>query len=348
MKTKTALLSAAAALFLLNASGAAASDGWYLSIEGGANWVQDWKAKQLFTSGGSPATQDLGTMSFDNGWAILAAVGYGRGNWSAEFEAGYRKNDADTFTHTGFSPDTQSAELKEASFMANLLYSYPVASKLVLSVGAGAGADYAKLDLTSSGTPSEDSSWSLAYQGLARASYSVGPKSEIFLSYRYFRASNPDFDMRPELNSTLSGEDFVKHTATIGFRYHLGVPGIAAPAAPDTPAANVAPSEFIIFFGHNKSDLTKAALNVVREAASTAKDLGIANVRIVGHADRSGSSDYNQALSMRRANVVRGALVSEGVADASIAVDGKGEAEPLVPTADGVREPQNRRVNISF
>jgi outer membrane protein OmpA-like peptidoglycan-associated protein len=71
-------------------------------------------------------------------------------------------------------------------------------------------------------------------------------------------------------------------------------------------------------------------------------------VKLVGHADRSGSDTYNQALSLRRANAVKGALVREGVSESMIAVDGRGESEPMVPTADGVREPQNRRVNISF
>jgi outer membrane protein OmpA-like peptidoglycan-associated protein len=87
---------------------------------------------------------------------------------------------------------------------------------------------------------------------------------------------------------------------------------------------------------------------VIRQAASAAKENGIANVKLVGHADRSGSDNYNQALSLRRANTVKSALVREGVSESTIAVDGRGESEPLVPTADGVREPQNRRVNISF
>ena len=51
---------------------------------------------------------------------------------------------------------------------------------------------------------------------------------------------------------------------------------------------------------------------------------------------------------MRRANAVKGALVSEGVNANTIALDAKGESDPMVPTADGVREPQNRRVNINF
>ena len=69
---------------------------------------------------------------------------------------------------------------------------------------------------------------------------------------------------------------------------------------------------------------------------------------VVGHADRSGSDAYNQKLSLRRGTAVKGALVSEGISGGAISVSGKGESDPMVPTADGVREPQNRRVHISL
>jgi outer membrane protein OmpA-like peptidoglycan-associated protein len=67
---------------------------------------------------------------------------------------------------------------------------------------------------------------------------------------------------------------------------------------------------------------------------------------VTGHADRSGSDAYNMALSLRRANAVKDQLVREGIAANQIVVVGRGESQPLVPTADGVREPQNRRVEI--
>ena len=69
-------------------------------------------------------------------------------------------------------------------------------------------------------------------------------------------------------------------------------------------------------------------------------------VGVTGHADKSGSDAYNMALSLRRANNVKDELVRDGVPAASIVVVGRGESQPLVPTADGVREPQNRRVEI--
>lgn len=89
-------------------------------------------------------------------------------------------------------------------------------------------------------------------------------------------------------------------------------------------------------------------MDVVKEAAAAAKKSGSASIMITGHTDRSGSDAYNQALSTRRADTVKSALVTEGIPEAGIAIDAKGESSPLVPTEDGVREPQNRRVNINL
>ena len=67
---------------------------------------------------------------------------------------------------------------------------------------------------------------------------------------------------------------------------------------------------------------------------------------LTGHADRSGTSRYNQRLSRERADAVRQRLIRLGIGANDIAVFAKGESEPLVATSDGVREPQNRRVEI--
>jgi len=74
--------------------------------------------------------------------------------------------------------------------------------------------------------------------------------------------------------------------------------------------------------------------------------MAVTRIELTGHADRSGAPAYNQTLSEKRGAAVRNALVHLGIPAADITVIGKGEASPLVPTADGVREPQNRRVEI--
>ena len=72
----------------------------------------------------------------------------------------------------------------------------------------------------------------------------------------------------------------------------------------------------------------------------------VTRIEVGGHTDTSGTAAYNQALSVRRAQAVSNELVRLGVPREAITVQGYGETRPLVPTADGVREPQNRRVEI--
>ena len=67
-----------------------------------------------------------------------------------------------------------------------------------------------------------------------------------------------------------------------------------------------------------------------------------------GHTDDVGREAYNEMLSMRRANAVRAALVALGIDESALMVAGQGEFEPIIPTEDGMREPQNRRVSITL
>ncbi|MDB5359162.1 MAG: hypothetical protein JWO51_459, partial [Rhodospirillales bacterium] len=69
-------------------------------------------------------------------------------------------------------------------------------------------------------------------------------------------------------------------------------------------------------------------------------------INVTGHTDTVGSAKYNQALSERRAAAVKQQLITDGVPSAEIATSGVGKSGLLVPTADGVREPQNRRAEI--
>ncbi|MFA6022404.1 MAG: OmpA family protein, partial [Rhodospirillales bacterium] len=96
----------------------------------------------------------------------------------------------------------------------------------------------------------------------------------------------------------------------------------------------------------NKSDITPEASKIITQAVDTAKKGGSSRVELTGHADRSGPDKYNMALSLKRANAVKATMVKQGIPADQISVVGKGETAPLVQTPDGVREPQNRRVEI--
>jgi hypothetical protein len=119
-----------------------------------------------------------------------------------------------------------------------------------------------------------------------------------------------------------------------------------AVSAPPPPPPAQAP-QFMVFFDWDRSDLSQQALATIGQAASAYRTSGNAHITAIGHTDTSGPNDYNMALSLRRANAVKRALVQDGVPAAAIDVVGKGESEPLVQTGDGVREPQNRRVVIA-
>ena len=94
-------------------------------------------------------------------------------------------------------------------------------------------------------------------------------------------------------------------------------------------------------------DLTEALKRSLGGKGQAAAKAGNkTRIGVTGHTDRAGSDAYNMALSLRRANAVKDQLVREGIPAAGITVVGRGESQPLVPTADGVREPQNRRVEI--
>ncbi len=116
-------------------------------------------------------------------------------------------------------------------------------------------------------------------------------------------------------------------------------------AAPPPPPPAQAPT-YMVFFDWDRANLTPQAMSTIRQAAQTYKSTGSARISAIGHTDLSGPPNYNMALSLRRANAVKDALVGEGVPASAIETAGRGESQPLVQTADGVREPQNRRVEI--
>jgi outer membrane protein OmpA-like peptidoglycan-associated protein len=108
------------------------------------------------------------------------------------------------------------------------------------------------------------------------------------------------------------------------------------------------PGPFIVFFDWNKSDITAEASSILDNAANAFATTGQARVQLAGHADKSGKDEYNVGLSQRRADAVKAYMAGKGVPDTAVATEAFGESKPLVDTADGVREPQNRRVEITY
>jgi outer membrane protein OmpA-like peptidoglycan-associated protein len=113
------------------------------------------------------------------------------------------------------------------------------------------------------------------------------------------------------------------------------------PPAPPPPA-----KEWMVFFDTDSTKLSPQASTTITEAANVAKSTANAKVAVTGFTDTEGSAAYNQALSVRRANAVKNALVSNGVSPQSISVSGDGKQGLLVPTPDQTKDANNRRVKI--
>ena len=104
----------------------------------------------------------------------------------------------------------------------------------------------------------------------------------------------------------------------------------------------------MVFFDWGKLDIQRdyaTALDKIAEAASANPD---ARILIEGHGDRAGSALSNRHASLQRAQIVRDHLIGLGVPATRIEVRAWGEERPLIATADGVREPQNRRVDVTL
>ncbi|MBS0517620.1 MAG: OmpA family protein [Proteobacteria bacterium] len=119
-----------------------------------------------------------------------------------------------------------------------------------------------------------------------------------------------------------------------------------APQESMQPPPPPAPKSFMVFFDWDSIKLSDQAMRTLTQAGQAYKESGNVQVTVTGHTDTSGSPQYNLALSLRRANAVKDVLVRQGVPAASIRTIGAGEQGLLIPTADGVREPQNRRAEI--
>ena len=167
-----------------------------------------------------------------------------------------------------------------------------------------------------------------------------------------YRISNTDVF---QIGSLLSRATIYGEPAMYGVRLRYRFDGQSEPEAaptayvpPPVQAPAPAPKSYLVFFDFNKSDLTSQAVEIVDTAAKNATGNKVTQISVTGHTDTVGSDAYNMRLSRRRAESVAAQLEKDGIPSSEIAIVAKGKRDLLVPTKDGVREPQNRRVQIVF
>lgn len=327
--------------------------GTYLGAGFGANFAGD---NDL--SGTGVNTE----ISHENGFAGLISLGHAYANGlRGELEFADRRNGIDKSgtTSTGGSSTVISA-------MINGYYDFATGSAFIPYLGAGIGAGRLSMNVNPAGSSSIDSSGNgVALQGIAGLGYQFNESWLGSVEYRYFNLQRADVKAA---NGNKIDADYDAHMIMVGLRYTIGAEkkpmAMEKPAPAPQPVAQKQPEpapkpapapapapiarNYIVFFDWNKADISDEAMAILKSAAENARKGNISRIQATGHADTSGTKAYNLKLSEKRALAVQAKLNSLGIATNQIAVEGKGELQPLVPTADGVREPQNRRVEIVF
>jgi outer membrane immunogenic protein len=196
----------------------------------------------------------------------------------------------------------------------------------------------------------------------------IDPRWSAGVEYRYTELGSKGFS-DSTVTTSQDNNSFTFNAVTLGVSYHfmplvrsVAEPAPIVPAAapmpvappipapipmpPPRPQAMTPPAAFIVYFDFNKYSLTREAREILAQAADTFHDNGFARIELTGYTDSVGGGDYNMRLSRRRADAVSLYLERRGVPREVMDVEWRGKADQRVPTPEGVRERQNRRVEI--
>jgi outer membrane protein OmpA-like peptidoglycan-associated protein len=362
MRLRSTLV-AATILAMPLAAAAQPISGVYIGAGAGYNYL----AKLNVTTDGPPVPPNavLGAGLQGNGGFIgSASVGYGLGNgFRIEVQGDYRQENQN-LTNGTFVGGVASTASYGGYF--NTLFDMDIGSPVFFPyLGAGVGFRETTLNEFHGYLPGQtngyasNGSWAGAFSaqamvGLAIAVYGVpglsvtteARWSGTFMDETFSATQNVNGGAPQDTGLRTSHQN--NYSFLVGARYAFNVPPpppLPAPAPVEAPAPAPARS-YLVFFDWDRADLTDRAKQIIAEAASNVAKVQVTRIEVNGYADLSGTPAYNKKLSVRRAEAVAGQLVADGVAKNDIAIKGFGDTNPLVPTARGVREPQNRRVEI--
>jgi outer membrane protein OmpA-like peptidoglycan-associated protein len=324
---------------------------WYAGPEGGWTNLED----QRLTGPAGVST----TQHFDDGFNVGARLGAEFGWWRFEEEYRFQQNK----TTSEFGIPVNGNRTAHA-IMTNAIYDFGGWGwPFTPHIGGGIGVMIQHDGSSTKGTPlivgvtpggvpigyngnlTHGSSTNFAYQGIAGIRYNINPSLAFDLDYRYLASDDPTFRLTPTNTSVKSGYGSHNLVASLTMRFGP-TPAVAAPIPPAPPP--VQRRVFLVFFDWDRDTITPDGLAIINQAAAAWRSGAPVQIMVTGYTDASGSAGYNQRLSERRANNVANALGRTGVPRQAMVVSGRGKNDQRVPTADGVREPQNRRVEIVF
>jgi outer membrane protein OmpA-like peptidoglycan-associated protein len=318
-----------------------AGAGYNLPRDVGVNGVAPTPNFQLQTGGG---------------FVGLGAIGYGFGNgMRVELEGNYRNTTAKGAT--GGLAGSGGGMIDTYGAMVNALFDMDIGSAwLYPYIGGGLGVGWAKarnVSVTSGGlttTSNTKADGRFAMQAIAGLAWPVRgmPGLSVTTEYRFFalmgESTATAVTTPGGAASTLKTQEQYNHSFLLGVRYAFGVTP-PTPGAVATPAP-AATRSYLVFFDWDKATLSDRARAVVKEAAEASTRVATTRIEVNGYTDTSGTSQYNQGLSIRRGQTVAAELVKNGVPRNAISIQGFGETRLLVATGDNAREAQNRWVEI--
>lgn len=360
----------------------ARDDQWYIQGEGGVMLVEDQSLDVNGIAGNANVNNNTGfdfagIVGYDFGaFRLEAETGYrsakadniATGTQGLQIDPVGQPGGRNGRLTNGVAPVLGG--VNALSFMLNGLVDFGKDDGLQGYAGGGVGVARvdmdANFDLRGPGAYNE-SDTGFAWQVIAGIRAPVTDSLDIGLKYRYFNV--PDVNLADSIGRRID-TDLVTHSllATLTYNFSGAKPAPApepvavapapapAPVAPPPPppappAPPVVPCNtgpYIVFFDFDKSDITPEAARILDSAASAYANCGTAKVMLAGHTDRAGTPKYNLGLAQRRADTVRGYLGGRGIPEARMTTQSFGEGSPRVPTADGVREAQNRRVEVTY
>jgi OOP family OmpA-OmpF porin len=344
--------------------------GPYVSLEGGTSFLDPVNFHETLVSSNT-GFDTSGKLHYKNSYAGAGALGYGFGDGlRVEISGDFYRNYARKLDTSDFGQAVVRGGHNTYGPMVDVLYDIPLGLPVSPYVGVGAGYQWSKLQSYNKAASGifpgtvgaiSGTKGGFAYQLIAGVSYQLPmlPQLALTVEYRFMKLTHSrdygesitgGFPPGNPNGGTANLDQETTNTIMAGLRYQLFPPPVMAPPpAPAPMAAAPAPAPaktYLVFFDWDKSSLTPRATQIIAEAASDSHTTAVTTINVSGYTDTSGTPTYNQGLSERRAHAVAAQLVTDGVPTSEIETHAYGETHLLVPTGPGVREPQNRRVEI--